>query len=184
MLYLTLKSLHIIGFVSWFAALFYLPRLFIYHTEAIEKKQDQPDASSVDILTNQFKIMEHRLYNIIMTPAMLITLICGSSMIRLNGIDWLQYNMWMIYKLGFILLLIGYHAWCKKIMNQLNNDTSPMSSTQLRYFNEIATLLLLIIVLLAVFKNGLSMVYALTAIVILVFLLMIGIKMYKKWRTS
>ena len=127
-------------------------------------------------------IMEGRLYHIIMTPAMLITLVCGFTMIGLNGFDWMKFNMWIIYKLGFIGLLIGYHAWCKKIMNTLKEGRLPMSSMQLRYFNEIATLLLLIIVLLAVFKNALSVVYAFVAIVTLLVFLMIGIKLYRKWR--
>ena len=99
-LYLTLKSVHIIGFVSWFAA------LFIYHVflsiilRHIEKEQNETNSASIKTLSEQFKIMESRLYTIIMTPAMIVTFICGFSMIGLNGFDWLEYNMWMIYKIG------------------------------------------------------------------------------------
>lgn len=171
------KALHIIGFVSWFAALFYLPRLFIYHTEAME--MDEPKRS---ILLEQFCIMESRLYYIIMTPAMNITFVGGLSMLYIRGWDWWIGNIWMHWKLGLVLLLVGYHHYSKKIMERLKANERVMTSTQFRLYNEITTLFLVAIVLLAVYKSLLNPLYALGALVGLGVLLGLGVKWYKKIR--
>ena len=169
------KSIHIIGFVSWFAALFYLPRLFIYHTEAF----DAPEPKRF-ILLEQFKIMEGRLYRIIMTPAMCITFFGGFSMVYLRGWDWWSSNIWMHWKILFILLLVVYHFYCQRIMQRLAQEERVMTSTQFRFFNEITTLFLLAIVLLAVYKNTLSFIYAFLGILGVGILLAIGVRAYKK----
>lgn len=171
------KALHIIGFVSWFAALFYLPRLFIYHVEAMDV--EEPKRS---ILLEQFCIMESRLYHIIMTPAMNITFVGGLSMLYIRGWDWWVMNIWMHWKLGFILLLVGYHHYSHKIMLRLKAEERVMTSTQFRLYNEITTLFLVAIVLLAVFKNQLMFVYAFSGLVGLGILLSLGVKGYKKIR--
>lgn len=171
------KSLHIIGFVSWFAALFYLPRLFIYHTEAF----DRPEAER-DLLTRQFALMENRLYSIIMTPAMVLTFIGGLSMLHLRGVTWLQYNPWMHWKLGLITGLVVYHFYSKTIIQRLGKGERVMTSTQFRLYNEVTTLFLVAIVLLAVYKNSLQFVYAFAGLVGLGLLLSLGVRFYKKIR--
>lgn len=171
------KALHIIGFVSWFAALFYLPRLFIYHTEAFEEQEPKRQ-----ILLQQFIIMENRLYKIIMTPALVITFVGGLSMLHLRGTVWLQYNPWMFWKLGFITLLVVYHAYSKSIMNKLAAGTKVMTSTQFRLYNEVTTLFLVVIVLLAVYKNSLQFLYAFAGLVGLGIALSLGVRFYKKIR--
>jgi putative membrane protein len=176
-IYETGKTIHFIGLISWFAGLFYLPRLFIYHVEALEKTE--PEKS---ILSNQFGLMEKRLYNIIMNPAMILTYVGGFTMIFYYGWDWFTGNIWMHWKLGFVFLLTGYHHYSKGIIRKLSLGKIPMSSNQLRYYNEIATLLLLAIVLLAVFKSRLDFIYAFVTIIIFMFLLMLGIKAYKNYR--
>ncbi len=172
------KALHIIGFVSWFAALFYLPRLFIYHVEALD--MDEPKRK---ILLEQFQIMETRLYRIIMTPAMYLTLIGGFSMV-FYGYGWEGWlsNIWLHWKLGFIILLIIYHYYCKKIMGLLADEKSPMTSMQFRLFNEITSILLAAIVLLAVFKNALGFIYAFVGLICFGIALAMGVKFYKKIR--
>jgi putative membrane protein len=176
-IYETGKTVHFIGLISWFAGLFYLPRLFIYHVEALEKME--PERS---IMAAQFGLMEKRLYNIIMNPAMIITYIGGFTMIFYYGWDWFAANSWMHWKLGFVFLLTGYHHYNKKIIQKLKKGEVFMTSNQLRFYNEIATLLLLAIVLLAVFKSRLDFIYAFVTIIIFMLLLMMGIKAYKNYR--
>lgn len=171
------KTIHFIGLISWFAGLFYLPRLFIYHVEALEKLE--PERS---VLANQFGLMEKRLYSIIMNPAMVLTYIGGFTMIFYYGWDWFTANIWMHWKLGFVFLLTGYHLYSKGIIRKLSAGNIPMSSTQLRYYNEIATVILLAIVLLAVFKSRLDFIYAFTAVIVFVMLLVMGIRLYKRLR--
>lgn len=171
------KTIHFIGLISWFAGLFYLPRLFIYHVESLEKSEAEKN-----VLIPQFSIMEKRLYNIIMNPAMFITYIGGLMMLFQLGWDWFTINIWMHWKLGFIFLLTGYHHYNKVIIKKLDSGIIPMSSTKLRYYNEIATMLLLAIILLAVFKSRLYFIYALITFIVFGILLGMGIKAYKKYR--
>jgi putative membrane protein len=171
------KALHIIGFVSWFAALFYLPRLFIYHTEAMD--MEEPKRT---ILMEQMGIMQRRLYTIIMTPALFITLIGGFTMLYLRGWTWWTHNIWMHWKFGLILLLIGYHHYSKGIMKRLEKGEKVMTSTQFRLYNEVTTLFLVAIVLLAVYKDGLKFFYALAGLVLFGIALGLGVKWYKKIR--
>lgn len=171
------KALHIIGFVSWFAALFYLPRLFIYHTEALD--MEEPKRS---ILTRQFAIMENRLYHIIMTPAMVLTFVGGFSMLYLYGREWFRYNLWMHWKLSLLIGLVIYHFYSKRIIRKLGAGERVMTSTQFRLYNEVTSLFLVAIVLLAVYKNGLQFVYALLGLVGLGILLSLGVRFYKTIR--
>ena len=173
--YLFAKAFHIIGFVSWFSGLFYLVRLFIYHAEANEKKTPEEAA----ILKPQYALMQRRLYSIITNPAMIITWIGGLTMIFINPAI---LSLWLYVKLGLVFLLTGYHHYCKSLMKKLANDANKITSEQLRGVNEIPTLFLFAIVLLAVFKNFLHFGVALAGLVGLSVLLFIGIKIYKRNR--
>ena len=155
---LSLKALHIIGFVAWFAGIFYLVRLFVYHTEALSKSS--PDK---DILVKQYGLMERRLLTIITRPAMLITLVAGIAMLVLAK-GYLQEG-WMHIKLTLVLLLAAYSEWCSVIIKKLAKGITPMSSMQFRMFNEVPTVFLVAIVILAVFRHSLSLVALLATII-------------------
>jgi protoporphyrinogen IX oxidase len=146
MAYLWFKSFHIVAFVAWFAGLFYLPRLFVYHVEANE----QPEAVR-EILKKQYALMERRLYSIIMTPAMVVTIAMAIGMVSLAP-DLLQ-QTWLQVKLGLVAVLVAYHFYSKRIMRQLEQGETPFTAQQFRWLNEFPTFLLVVVVLLAIFKN-------------------------------
>ena len=148
MAYSWFKAFHIIGVVVWFAGLFYLVRLFIYHVEA----EQEPEPAKT-ILKNQYQIMEKRLYNIITTPGMVVTLGCAIGLLVTQP-EYLKQG-WLHAKLGFVALLLFYHFYCGRLMKQLAENTCKWGSKQLRGLNELPTVMLLVIVLLAVFKNSL-----------------------------
>ena len=136
---LWVKAFHIIAVVSWFAGLFYLPRLFVHH------------AMTDDAATRErFKIMERKLYRGIMTPAMIATVILGAWMIYLNP-GYLQMG-WMHAKLTLVVLLIGYHHMCLKYLKAFRDDRNTRPHTFYRWFNEIPTVMLVVIVILVVVK--------------------------------
>ncbi len=174
-MYLYIKSIHIIFVVSWMAGLFYIVRLFVYHTEAQDKSE--PERS---ILSAQFEIMERKLMNIITTPAMLLTLIAGIAMVCIQP-DWFQQG-WLQLKLGFVLGLIIYHYICYRKMKQMRRGVYTWSSVQLRLWNEVATILLFAIVFLAVMKNAVSWIYGLIGLVAFAIILMSAVKIYKYYR--
>ncbi|RYE17759.1 MAG: protoporphyrinogen oxidase HemJ, partial [Sphingobacteriaceae bacterium] len=151
-MYLYLKAIHIIFVVSWMAGLFYVVRLFIYHTEAQERTEVERK-----VLSDQFEIIEKKLFNIITTPAMVLTLLAGIAMVYIQT-DWLKQS-WLHVKLGFVLGLIVYHFICQNMMQQMRKGIYNFTSTQLRIWNEVATILLFAIVFLAVLKNALSWIY-------------------------
>ena len=140
-LYLIIKSLHLIAVISWMAGLLYLPRIFVYHVENFEKKQ------TIDI----FEIMEKRLYNYIMRPAMLFSWIFGIILIYLNGLDVL-FNIWMQIKLALVIILSGYHEYLGKCLTSLKNRTNTKSAKFYRYINEVPTILLILIVFVVIIK--------------------------------
>jgi protoporphyrinogen IX oxidase len=146
MAYLWFKSFHIVAFVAWFAGLFYLPRLFVYHVEANE----QPETVR-EILKKQYALMERRLYSIIMTPAMVVTIAMAIGMVSLAP-DLLQ-QTWLQVKLGLVAILVAYHFYSKRIMRQLAAGETPFTAQQFRWLNEFPTFLLVVVVLLAIFKN-------------------------------
>jgi len=164
---------HIIFIVTWFAALFYIVRLYIYHTEALQKQE--PDKS---ILANQFMLMEKRLMNIIGTPSMILVVITGTILLSINP-QFLQEG-WMHMKLFFIICVIAYHFSCLRIQKRLANNTSTLSSQKLRLFNELATIFLFAIVFLVELKNTVHMLYGFFALLGLAIVLMIAIKLYRK----
>jgi protoporphyrinogen IX oxidase len=148
MAYSWFKAFHIVGVVVWFAGLFYLARLFIYHVEA----NQEPEPART-ILKKQYEIMEKRLYGIITTPGMLVTVAMAIGLLVTEP-EFLK-QTWMHAKLGFVVLLLGYHHYCKRIMRQLEQDTCKWTSQQLRAFNEFPTVILVVVVMLVVFKNSL-----------------------------
>lgn len=147
MLYLWVKSLHIIFVVSWFAGLFYVVRLYIYFVEA----KDQP-APAKEVLQRQLGIMAHRLWYYITWPAMLLTVFFGVWMILLAPA--LLHPSWMHIKLLGVAFLLGYHFHLGHMLCQIKKDSFLWTSKQLRIYNEVATILLFLIVFAVVLKNS------------------------------
>ncbi|MCE3279816.1 MAG: protoporphyrinogen oxidase [Bacteroidetes bacterium] len=169
------KALHIIFIVTWFAGLFYIVRLFIYHTEAEQKTE--PEKS---ILQNQFKLMEKRLWYGITWPSMFLTLVFGGSLLWVNPIFLTQ--AYFILKLAFVGGLILYHFQCHVFFKQLQNDEVKSSSLKLRIWNEIATIFLVAIVFLIVLKSNTGFIWGMLGLVVFAVTLMLAIKLYKKSR--
>ncbi|MFK7807312.1 MAG: protoporphyrinogen oxidase HemJ [Saprospiraceae bacterium] len=167
------KALHIIGFVAWFAGLFYLVRMFVYHTEAYDKAE--PEQS---ILKKQFNLMEWRVYKIICNPAMMITFTFGIAMLVYNPAY--MNGGWMHIKLTLVILLLVYHIFCKRMIKQLEKGKTSFSSFQFRLFNEFPTLFLFAIVFLAVFKDSMNPMKLFGGIIALGVLLFLIAKAYKK----
>ena len=172
----TVKALHIIFVVSWFAGLFYIVRLFIYHTEAQEK-----EAVTRKILSEQFEVMEKKLWWIITTPAMVLTLIFGIWMLFLNPTYYFS-APWMHLKLTFVGMLLIYHFVCQKIMNDLKKGIFNWKSNGLRIWNEVATLALVAIVFLVVMKDSFNWIKGTIGFFAVAIGLMLGIKIYKRLR--
>lgn len=175
MAYLYLKSLHLIFVVSWMAGLFYIVRLFIYHTEANSRPE-----SERKVLQQQFEVMESRLWNIITTPAMLLAVSAGLGMIYLNP-DLLSAD-WMLVKLAFVLGLLVYHFLCQRMIRQLKTGTLTWSSTKLRIWNEVATIFLVAIVFTVVLKSAIDWIYGLIGLILFSILIMSAVKIYKYYR--
>ena len=173
--YQTWKALHIIFMVSWFAGLFYIVRLFIYHTEA-NKKTEQARM----ILHEQFTIMQWRLWYIITTPAMILTVVFGTFMLLANTT--LLSLPWMHIKLTFVVLLMVYHFICQGFMNKLKTGKATWNSNQLRLWNELATLILVAVVFLVELQSTLSWVGGVLGFFGTGIGLMLGIRLYKKAR--
>jgi protoporphyrinogen IX oxidase len=173
--YLHIKAIHIIFITSWFAGLFYLPRLLVYHREAHDKPE--PDAS---ILKAEFFKNQKLLFNAIMNPAMVISLLSGSYMLYLNQ-SFLA-EKWMWFKLCFVLLVVFYHFLCKKLMNDFNRGHYRFTSFQLRLWNEVATILLFAIVFLVVLKNTIDWLWALLFLVIFSIVIFSAVRLVKNAR--
>jgi putative membrane protein len=134
---LWVKSLHIVFMVTWFAGLFYLPRLFVYHAMAEDEAGQE-----------RFKVMERKLYFGIMTPGGVLTLVFGIWL-------WLGYGLgggWLHVKLALVAVLIGYHLWCGKLLHDFRHNRNTHSHVWYRWFNEVPVILLLAVVMLAVVK--------------------------------
>lgn len=177
MIYLYAKALHIIFMVCWMAGLFYMPRLFIYHTEAKQKSDME-----YQVLHKQFVIMERRLWWVITTPAMYITVASALTMLYLS--PGLLSQGWMQVKLSFVAVLLFYHFKSQHIMNLLARDRSRWSSSTLRLWNEISTIILFSIVFLVVFRSAVDWAYGVLGLVGLAILLMVLIRLYKRYRKS
>ncbi|GHA80465.1 CopD family protein [Pontibacter akesuensis] len=176
MSYLYVKALHIIFVVTWFAGLFYIVRLFIYYAEAAEKPE--PERA---ILQKQFSLMQKRLWYGITWPSAILTLIFGTSIvIILNLYD--PFPSWLIWKIAFVLGLYVYHFLCHAIFKQQQQGILKYNSTQLRIWNEVATLFLISIVFLVVLKSSLSMLWGIVGLILFSAILMLAIRIYKKVR--
>ena len=163
------------GVVVWFAGLFYLVRLFIYHREAGEL--DDPLRQAFE---DQYALMERRLANIITTPGMVVAVVCAAGLLSVNP-TWLQQG-WMHAKLAFVAALLAYHAFCYRLMGQLNRGACSWSPKQLRALNELPTLLLVVVVMLVVFKNQFPTGAATWLVVALVVFMAASIQFYARWR--
>lgn len=169
---LYLKSIHIIFVVTWFAALFYMPRLFVYDIEA--RSKDEPEKS---ILINQFRIMQRRLWFGIAWPSCILTIILGTWIALEMELD--ETVNWFIIKVILVAVLTVYHISCHAIMNQLAKNVVRFSSTGMRIWNEVATLFLVSIVFLVELKNSIDMLYGLAGLVALIVVLFAAIRVYK-----
>ncbi len=172
-----IKALHLIFIVTWFAGLFYIVRLFIYQTEALEK----PEHERL-ILKPQLDLMARRLWYIITWPSAILTLIFGFWVLTYRW-GYLQQEF-MQAKLIFVGLLYVYHGYSQVLFKQLQKGESRWTSTQLRLWNEVSTLLLFAIVFLIVLKNTISMLWGMLGLVGLFVVLLLAIKVYKNYRTK
>jgi len=172
---LYLKAAHIVFIVTWFAGLFYIPRLFIYIVEAHAK--GEPEKS---ILVKQLKLMTSRLWFIITWPSAIITAGLGASLL-IDQPEWLSKGF-MHVKLTLVALLYLYHISLHVIYRQLDKNIVKYTSQQLRIWNEVGTLFLISIVFLIVLKDALSMIWALLGLAGLSIVMMVAIKLYKKYR--
>ena len=138
--YLVLKALHLISVVTWFAGVFYLPRLFVYHSTA----EDQ-------VSKDRFVVMETKLYRFIMNPSMIITLVLGIWMLALTGAGYSS-QVWIWVKIVLIVALVGYHHYCLGIIKAFTRGEVRHSEKFFRIFNEIPVLILVSVIFLAVLK--------------------------------
>lgn len=177
-----LKALHIIFVVTWFSGMFYMPRLFIYNTEANEKPEAVRTA-----LHEQFNVMMRRLWWGITTPSAILTLLLGLTVMFDSG--WHSRLLepegrWLLVKLFFVSALYVYHYTLQVILRQQLKGIFTYTSSQLRIWNEVATIFLVAIVFLATVKQSISFVWGLVGLVLFVILLMSAIKVYKLIRTK
>ncbi|GAA4110288.1 CopD family protein [Aquimarina addita] len=170
-----IKSLHLIFVITWFAGLFYIPRLFVYQIEASQKPS--PDK---EILGKQLKLMAKRLWFIITWPSAILTTIFAASLLILR--PGILNDSWMHVKLGFVLLLFIYHLKSHLIYNQLQRDIIRWSSNQMRIWNEGSTIILFAVIFLVIVRDAVNWIYGVLSIFLLGVLLMLGIKLYKRIR--
>ncbi|HEK19355.1 MAG: protoporphyrinogen IX oxidase [Mucilaginibacter sp.] len=176
MMYQYVLAIHIIFVVCWMAGLFYMVRLFIYHTEA----QEKPEPART-ILSEQFEVMERKLWWIITTPSMYLVVIAGALMLYLH--NWYMiWPGWLIIKLLFVLGLLVYHLICQNKMKEMARGNFTWTSTQLRLWNELATIILFAIVFLVVLKSALNWIFGVVGIIAFSIFLMMAVKIYKRFR--
>jgi putative membrane protein len=178
--YTYIKALHIIFVVTWFAGLFYMPRLFIYATEAGEKSEIEKK-----ILRDQFAVMTKRLWYGITWPSAILTLIFGNWVLFKGGWNAAVFDpagRWLLIKLIFVLFLYLYHFSLQRIVNQELRGEFRYTSQQLRMWNEVSTVFLVAIVMLVVVKQSLSFVWGLVGMIAFIAVLMIAIQIYKRVR--
>lgn len=179
-MYSYIKALHIIFIVTWFAGLFYMPRLFIYATEAGVKSEAEKK-----ILRNQFTVMMKRLWYGITWPSAVLTLVFG-PWVLIEG-NWYKQlfapeGRWLLIKLVFVVLLYAYHWSLHRILKQELRGEYRYTSQQLRIWNEAATVILIAVVMLVVVKQSMSMVWGLVGLLLFIALLMSAIRIYKQLR--
>jgi putative membrane protein len=173
-----IKSLHLIFVITWFAGLFYIVRLFVYHIEANDKPSPEKE-----ILTKQYKLMSYRLWYIITWPSAVLASVFAYWMLFFTptGNAWLT-QPWMHVKLCFVFLLYLYHLKCHQIFKQLQHDEVKHTTGFMRLWNEGATLILFAVVFLVILKSAINWIYGVAGIMAFSILLMLGYKFYKKIR--
>jgi len=174
-MYSYLKALHIIFVVTWFAGLFYMPRLLVYNREAVDMPMD-----SKKILQGQFNMMMKKLWYGITWPSAILTLIFGMIVLFNGGwADSFRVQTWLHIKLTFVFFLYLYHFSLHMLFKQQAKGIFKYSSQQLRIWNEVATIFLVAIVMLAVVKQNMSFVWGILGLLAFIILLMSAIKLYK-----
>lgn len=142
---LWVKAFHIIAMVCWFAAIFYLPRLFVYHTQALKEGDSKG--------SERFKIMERKLYRGIMTPSAIATAVLGLWLLADRWAVYFSQAPWMHIKLTLVILLIGYHHACGRLLKKFAEDRNDRSETFFRVFNEIPVFILVAVIILVTLKQ-------------------------------
>ncbi len=175
--YFYIKAFHLIFVITWFAGLFYIPRLFVYQIEAFHKPS--PDK---EILGQQLKLMAKRLWFIITWPSAVLALLFGITLFYLNPT--LVYQDWMQVKLGFVVLLFIYHFKTHHFYKQLQNDVVKKSSSFMRIWNEGATFILFAVIFLVILKSAINWIWGVVGILVLGMLIMLGFKIYKNIRAK
>jgi len=170
-----IKSLHLIFVITWFAGLFYIVRLFVYHAEAKQKPQPEQD-----ILIKQYQLMQYRLWYIISWPSAVLSSLFAFYLLYLNP-AWLS-QPWMHVKLGFVFLLYLYHAKCHQFYLQLQKNEVKKSSNFFRLWNEGATIILFAVVFLVILKSAIDWIFGVLGIFLFSIIIMLGFKFYKKIR--
>ena len=172
-----IKSLHLIFVITWFAGLFYIPRLFVYQIESFYKPSPEKE-----ILGKQLKLMAKRLWFIITWPSAILATVFAVWLIILQPL-WLEQE-WMQVKLGFVLLLIIYHFKTHQYYIQLQNDDVKKSSSFMRIWNEGATFILFAVVFLVILKNAINWIFGIIGMIVLGLLIMLGFRLYKQIRSN
>ncbi|QDO93074.1 CopD family protein [Formosa sediminum] len=172
-----IKSLHLIFVITWFAGLFYIPRLFVYQIESFHKPSPEKE-----ILGAQLKLMSKRLWNIITWPSAILATFFAIWLLILMP-AWLQ-ESWMHVKLGFVILLIIYHLKTHQYYKQLQRDDVRKTSNYMRLWNEGATFILFAVVFLVILKSSFNWIFGVLGIVVLGVLIMLGFKVYKRIRAK
>jgi putative membrane protein len=170
-----IKALHLIFVITWFAGLFYIVRLFVYHAEAKQKPQPEQD-----ILIKQYQLMQYRLWYIITWPSAVLASLFAFYLLYLNP-AWLSQS-WMHVKLAFVLLLYVYHGKCHQIFIQLQQNKVKHTSNFFRIWNEGATIILFAVVFLVILKSAINWVFGVIGIFVFSILIMLGFRLYKRIR--
>ncbi|MFN0033031.1 MAG: CopD family protein [Flavobacteriales bacterium] len=173
--YNIIKSLHIIFVVTWFAGLFYMFRLFVYHAEAARK--DEPARS---ILMNQYSMMEKRLWYAIAWPSCVLTLLFGLWLLWLAP-HWLK-EPWMHIKLLFVVLLFLYQLYGERVLKRIGENAMQFTSIQMRLLNEVPTVILIAVIFLVVMKREIHWIWGTLAILVIGGILTFFVMRYKKRR--
>ena len=172
-----IKSFHLIFVITWFAGLFYIPRLFVYQIESFYKPSPEKE-----ILGKQLKLMSKRLWYIITWPSAILATVFAVWLLILQPY-WLE-QPWMHVKLLFVILLIIYHLKTHQYFKQLQNDEVKKTSSFMRIWNEGATFILFAVVFLVILKNAINWVYGIIGLLVLGILILLGFKVYKNIRTK
>jgi len=171
----TIKALHIIFMVTWFAGLFYMFRLFVYQAEAEEKEELERN-----ILVRQYRIMQWRLWYIITWPGGILTVLFGLALLWMNPV--LLSQPWMIVKLFFVAVLVAYHFWGHRIFKAMYEGRNSYKAITLRFLNEVSTLILISVVFLVVRKDELSWVWGVLSIVGIALIITFAVRRYAALR--